>query len=491
MPPRAVAVAILLGSAGTSAAVVTPARCLAGKTQAQKQAEAESVEDAKAAAEEAQLRKLIQQTRAFTAHQDPASGRTYYVMRATLETTWENPEQGSLPSGAATIVDTAQQRLAEVLREHKQVLETRSAARAAQARAEAAAQASAELDADAAMARRVEHERREVARAHAARCARLNLPANATEARCIEEEIKLAQERADAEKDARAKAEAERIRRQLLRDRNQRRAQLGLPEDAPDELCDTVELERKIARDKKKEEERAMQAREAKQAEEARQREVERRKEELRLKRERAAREVHARKTKFEQGLEVSIASELKFYSPYYQEQLRRYAWSLYAEQPTQAMQILANQQTALALHLQKMRKEELEERAKPRPHPILSPLIGAATFVVANEFAGVETGMKMGALAGGVMGLWVLKSWFDCSFVAKDLTAAIEEEQIASMRKKQALAERKVMHRTKHRQRKSRTEVDTWVPLLDPSSGKTYYLNTKTRETSWAMPSA
>jgi hypothetical protein len=341
------------------------------------------------------------------------------------------------------------------------------------------------------MARRVEHERREAARAHVARCSRLNLPADATEARCVMEELKLAQEKSDAEKDARAKVEAERKRRQVLRDRSQRRAQLGLPEDAPDDLCNQVELERKLARKKREEEELAIQAREAKQAEEARQREAERKVAEIRLEHERAAREVQARKAKFEQGLEASIASELQFYSPFYQEQLRRYAWGLYTERPTEALQILADNQTTLALHLQEMRREDLEERAKPRPHPILSPIIGAVTFVVANKLADVETGMKMGALAGGFTGLWALKGWFDCSFVAKDLAAAMEEEKIASMRKQQALGERKIMRRTKHHRTKRRTEVDTWVPLLDPSSGKTYYLNTKTRETSWAKPSA
>jgi hypothetical protein len=68
MPPRpGVAVAIVLGSAGISAAVATPALCLFGKTKAQKQAETEYAEDAKAAAEEAELRRLIQQTRAFAA----------------------------------------------------------------------------------------------------------------------------------------------------------------------------------------------------------------------------------------------------------------------------------------------------------------------------------------------------------------------------------------------------------------------------------------
>ena len=519
------AVAIALGACasatGSSPGAAGLAQCLFFKSAAEKQADAEAAEDAKTDAEESDLRTRIAQAQAYSACNDPVSGRTYYVMRTTLETTWDKPAGGTLPPDTAKIVTRLQARLEEVLRQREARLAAREAARAL-------AQAKAEAEADAAAARQAEHDRREAARKYKARRARLGLPEDASDTQCAEVELaaklkaeKEAAMRAEAEADAAAARRAEHERRKALREHNSRRVRLNLPLDASDSRCAEVEHEMKMAAIKQAEEERARRAEEQRLANERRaeeearrmeekRREMERRAEEKARRMEEERRELERRRkaeaeqrAEFEKRLQASIASSLQAYSPSYQQKLKSYALDVYKTRPAQAMQMLA-EDMPLAVRMQRERTHE-HELARPFPPAALSPALGMLACG-AGSTVDAPVAAVLGLGVSGVVALWVMWGKAKHALDARRHAAALLEETEVNNKQHQAIGAHRVRHHDDKWLRSFANPIDynecrcgqalqatkdmanVWIQAMD-SSGKTYYFNAKTQETSWTAP--
>ena len=168
--------------------------------------------------------------------------------------------------------------------------------------------------------------------------------------------------------------------------------------------------------------------------------------EESRREMERRAKAEAAQKAEFEQGLEASIASSMQAYSPSYQQQLKSYAWGVYAARPTQAMQMLA-EDTPLAVRMQRERKDE-HEHARPFPSPMWSPGLGILACGAGGSTGDAKAAAVLGLAVGGVMGLWAMWGQAKHAFNARGYAAALAEETEVSNKQQQAIGAHMVRHR-------------------------------------------